>query len=617
MGREAGGGLPETIANAVVAAFAGMYGYGNGAMAGGGYGSGSGAPGGGKGTGKGKGKGKGSGRQFLEGDWLCRAAGMDGRTCSFHNFASRTFCFKCNTHWMAAAGGKGQGGGIEEGKASGGSNGKGERRKESMQGGGGNGAGKGPIGAAGSRPLLSWNNLFKESREKNEDKAKQSSREGSRPGQRAPAARNSEGFTTMLRAGKPRGGHLDEHDKGKIGSVVSVSAASSEAEEPSEDEGSDTYMERQGHDGRGWSGNEEEDEGDEGSGYEEDDGGNEEATSADVDELRSKWETAKEELATAKWAFPKGSSMVSAASENVQKALKEWKEARGPPLVQVRLSNQLRKCEKNKAKLQKWKQKLWDFQKELEPKWRELQRRVADAEDKVRQDEGVLEELMQASREEQGEEDEAASGKMAICKARTMVGNWGQQMAQVMEEVQDEGTKNRLNLLIVEASKIEGALQMQGGAHGNAERDDTSADEGEGREAHHEQTKPERKTKKRKKGPIRKKKEGTAEEAPTPIAVEEPAAGSTKGESAMGDETRRLSIALEGVAQHVDARAQEIRKKAEETLEEPMRTRIAELEMQARISCRDLFRDMAMENMKGDKITSAWVAAYSKKHGFS
>ena len=85
----------------------------------------------------------------------------------------------------------------------------------------------------------------------------------------------------------------------------------------------------------------------------------------------------------------------------------------------------------------------------------------------------------------------------------------------------------------------------------------------------------------------------------------------------MGDETRRLSIALEGVAQHVDARAQEIRKKAEETLEEPMRTRIGELEMQARISCRDLFRDMAMENVKGDKITSAWVAAYAKKHGFN
>jgi hypothetical protein len=38
-----------------------------------------------------------------------------------------------------------------------------------------------------------------------------------------------------------------------------------------------------------------------------------------------------------------------------------------------------------------------------------------------------------------------------------------------MEEVQDGGTKNRLNLLIVEPSKIEDARQVQGGAHGNAE----------------------------------------------------------------------------------------------------------------------------------------------------
>ena len=75
-----------------------------------------------------------------------------------------------------------------------------------------------------------------------------------------------------------------------------------------------------------------------------------------------------------------------------------------------RLSNQLRTNEKNKTKLEKWKEKLWEFEQEMEPTWGELQRRVLDTEKKVRQDEGVLEALMQASRDEHRDEDNQESG---------------------------------------------------------------------------------------------------------------------------------------------------------------------------------------------------------------
>ena len=128
---------------------------------------------------------------------------------------------------------------------------------------------------------------------------------------------------------------------------------------------------------------------------------------------------------------------------------------------------------------------------------------------------------------------------------------------------------------------------------------------------------PEKKTKKRKKGVARKKKDDRPEKA----AASSEAAGkpiqSNKADADLGEEARQLATAVEGVSQSVEARAQATRKLAEEALEEPMRSRIRELDMQARISCRDLFRDLAMEKIEGDKITSAWVAAYSKKHGFS
>ena len=193
------------------------------------------------------------------------------------------------------------------------------------------------------------------------------------------------------------------------------------------------------------------------------------------------------------------------------------------------------------ARLHKWNEKLWEFQTEMEPKWRELQRRVADAEERVRQDDGVLEELMQASREKQREEETPASGELALSRAMAMVGNRGQEMVQVLEEVQDEGTRTRLNLLIVEASKIEGALQQQGGNHGNAAIYDITADEGEGGEDEDKQGAPEKKTKKRKKGVARKKKDDRPEKAAASSEVAGKPIQSNKADADLGEEARQLA----------------------------------------------------------------------------
>ena len=64
-----------------------------------------------------------------------------------------------------------------------------------------------------------------------------------------------------------------------------------------------------------------------------------------------------------------------------------------------------------------------------------------------------------------------------------------------------------------------------------------------------------------------------------------------------------------------EQRAREARQMAEATVEEPMRTRISDVEIQARAAGRELFKDLVLEGVAGDKISSLWIAKYVSKHG--
>ena len=85
----------------------------------------------------------------------------------------------------------------------------------------------------------------------------------------------------------------------------------------------------------------------------------------------------------------------------------------------------------------------------------------------------------------------------------------------------------------------------------------------------------------------------------------------------MAADAMQLGAVADAAENNVVQRAQEARKKAEETTEEPMRTRIAEVELQARAAGRDLFKDLVMDGVAGDKISTAWIAKYVARHGFS
>ena len=114
-----------------------------------------------------------------------------------------------------------------------------------------------------------------------------------------------------------------------------------------------------------------------------------------------------------------------------------------------------------------------------------------------------------------------------------------------------------------------------------------------------------------------KKRKGKSGQAgkKTNKVVEEEKVG--VGGEVMAEEARKLALVAEGAAQQVEKKAQEERCKAEASLEEPMRSRVAELEMQARAGGREFFKDLVMAGVSGDKISTSWIAQYATKHGYN
>ena len=88
-------------------------------------------------------------------------------------------------------------------------------------------------------------------------------------------------------------------------------------------------------------------------------------------------------------------------------------------------------------------------------------------------------------------------------------------------------------------------------------------------------------------------------------------------EATMAADAMQLGAVAGAAENNVVQRAQEARKKAGETTEESMRTRIAEVEFQARAAWRDLFKDLVIDIVVGDNISTAWIAKYVARHGFS
>ena len=90
----------------------------------------------------------------------------------------------------------------------------------------------------------------------------------------------------------------------------------------------------------------------------------------------------------------------------------------------------------------------------------------------------------------------------------------------------------------------------------------------------------------------------------------------TDGESGMAEVTCRARAAVEDMSSKLDGRAALFRDRAEALQVEPMRPRIAELDMQAKMGGRNLFRDMVTEGVDAEEIASAWIAKYTNRHGF-
>ena len=89
-----------------------------------------------------------------------------------------------------------------------------------------------------------------------------------------------------------------------------------------------------------------------------------------------------------------------------------------------------------------------------------------------------------------------------------------------------------------------------------------------------------------------------------------------QGEAGMEKEAQRLKEVGNAAAMQIVQRSQEAKTRAEATLEEPFRARVLEVELQARLGGRDFFKDLVMDGMQGDKITTSWLAQYTAKHGY-
>ena len=572
-----GPGLDPTLLRQVLAALVG----GGGSVGGDGAGKGGGSVGGWNG---GKSKGKGKGVPFKEGDWHCESVGPSGR-CGFHNFASRTACYKCGEQWtqrQLAGNGVGVG-----------------------NGGGKNGVARGPMGAFGNKPLLSWGAGGGASTGCGKGEKKPVGGTGGNEGTKKNQSilRASDGFTTMLRGGKPREATVGDVDDEC--SEDDLSSAGKDMWDGNGDEEDAEFGVEEEEDGEDF--DDAEEEGNEGEENQDEDGElgvNQEI----VDDLKNKWECENECLKQLRNMYPKGHIMREHGEESTQRAYEAWDAVRPQRPLQQRLYFQKQKLAKAKAKLQKRADALEKLEAELLPKLEEARRLCGAAEEKVQMEQTNWEELLWENDGEQGQGGHKAVDSDSVENAigKAIETDIGRILARVAESVGDDNpAKQELNLLLQEmegmvgarkfATGGEGAGPKAGGKHGGSSEDQNSGN-----------------------GALEaKKKAKTSVHSPEKLKGEPPPRLGGAGDEALADDARRLGEAVEVVANQLNARAVEARSKAEATMVEPLRTRFMELEMQARVGGRDLFKDMVSDGVDVEKVSTAWIAKCVARHGFN
>ena len=421
---------------------------------------------GGKGAGKGKG-GKGA-RPFLPGDWACQAALPEGGHCGFHNFASRGVCYRCGAVWAPVGVEVGRGGGKGCGGGQGGWHGG---VATQLVGAGGS---KGPVGANGNKPMLSWGSGGRDGGSKaNVGIAGGNRGAGNYGSKKGPkVAKDENGYTSMLRSGKPqvvgtaaKGGVRDDYEGG----------SESQSEDDSMLEGKGEYEDAGENLGEWADADGEEDEWDE-HGENEEGGEGEE----DHEILRQEWETAVAELGEARKVLSKGNPMLKTGEDKVRETYSKWKEVRPERPLEKRMLYQRQKMEKNTAKLRKREAELEELKAEVLPKLEESERRVNTAREWVRKDEAEWSQLLQEERNERGKDgkdDEA--GKM-VGEALEKVLEIGPKLAAIAENTADsDPTKCEINLVLQELHNLMQNLRRVEEVPGGTKVYDMADDDGE------------------------------------------------------------------------------------------------------------------------------------------
>ncbi len=391
----------------------------------------------GQGRGGGRPRGEGASRGRREGDWPCPSCDFDP------NFASRTTCFRCGASRARRAEGRGA---------------------KQAGGGGGN---RGPSGAGGSRPLLS---AFA---------ARAAAVVGGEPTYRVPgssaAARAAAGPALQHGSWGPSAARTSPadkdssaladrgmHEEGAPWAVGAPSRRSRWADEEApcdrvHDGDTSDYME----DDLAMEAEHEE-------GADEEDGWEDEPS---PEELRQRW---LRECSAVKALAAQGkhasSAALAAAREARDQAEEDWRRAKLPVPLSVRMGFAQRKLDRAQAALTRVRYELDEFDEEVERKRADIERRIREADARYRHRVAQMDGLHE---EAAGLATNTASGAADAKRAErddevcTMVALELQAIAESLDD--GDAARGRINLLL---SRVATATARQPAAQYDIAEDD-------------------------------------------------------------------------------------------------------------------------------------------------
>ena len=312
-------------------------------------------------------------------------------------------------------------------------------------------------------------------------------------------------------------------------------------------------------------------------------------------------------------------------------AYEAWDAVRPQRSLQQRLYFQKQRLAKAKTRLQKRADSLEELEAEVLPKLDEARCQLQAAEEKVQKEQASWEELLWETEDgnEKGGRQSAGDGSAEKAIEKAIETDIGPRLARVADFIDDESpAKPELNLLVQMLGEIVGGSRSTAAEVSVPPQVFSMAEERGGGTKGSEGEKAGPKDGRSKRGVCRGK--GVSKEASkakqkqtknAPCAqrcnVQPPPHQEGGGEHALAEEARKAGDAFEAAATQLHARAMEARSKAEATMAEPLRTRITELELQARAGGRDLFKDLVSEGVEVDRVSASWIAAYAARYGFN